>query len=149
MLSPLWKLMLAGVVGMVAAPMSAQASSFYAVGNGGLCIDVTKGIAEPGTPIILWHCHGKGPQLFTIDTARAKIRYRAARHLCIDDIPNHGLALVDCNKTRINWSYNPATYRIEGSDGRCWDIPNAKYAPLKRLIIWKCHNGENQKFVFN
>ncbi len=149
MLSSIWKLALAALLGVFFWPLAAQASSFYAVGEGGLCIDVAKGRAEPGTPIILWHCHGKAPQLFTIDTARAKVRYRAAPHLCVDDIPSHGLALVDCNRTRINWSYNPVTSRIEGSDGRCWDIPRANYAPSQRLIIWKCHGGENQRFVYN
>jgi hypothetical protein len=143
-----WKILGLLALGYIAAPSSANASSFYAVGQGGLCVDVARGTAKAGTPVILWHCHGKAPQLFTIDVARSKIRYKAAPQLCIDDIAGKGLALADCNKTRFAWNYNTRSQRIEGSDGRCWDVANADYTAGKRLIIWRCHGGKNQRFVF-
>jgi Ricin-type beta-trefoil lectin domain len=138
----------AALLGPMMVMSTASASSFYAVGAGNLCIDVAAGIARIGTPVILWDCHGKAPQLFVIDVAQEKIRYRAAPALCVDDIPNQGLALVDCNRTRFGWVFNPKSLRIEGSDGRCWDVAGARYQRGARLIIWRCHAGENQKFVF-
>ena len=127
---------------------AARAETFYAAKQDQLCVDVTGGRFVEGTPIILWPCHGKNPQLLDYDPARKAVMARANRSLCIDDIVGQGLALVRCNATRIRWTYDAGAAVMRSQDGRCWDAKGGRLEPHTRMILWPCHGKANQLFYY-
>jgi len=129
---------------------AAQARVFYLQAKGGLCIDVTKGKAAYGTPIILWHCHGKAPQQFVLDAGAGKVKYAANPNFCVDQKPGaRVLELTECKYAANRWTYDPRSKRVSNPNGLCWDVPGGRYNPLQRMQVWQCHDGGPQKFAFN
>ena len=127
---------------------SARAEGFYLAQKSDLCADIAGGRMVEGNPIMLWPCHGKGPQQFDYDGGRRAIVARANRSLCVDDIVGQGLALVRCNATRIKWVVDNSRPAVLSQDGRCMDARGGAMAPRTRLILWPCHGRANQQFAY-
>ena len=123
----------------------ARAEGFYLAQKSELCVDIAGGKLVEGTPIQLWPCHSKTPQLFDYDPARKQVVARGNRSLCVDDIVKQGLALVKCNATRMRWVVDNAAPAVRGQDGRCWDARGGLLAPRTRMILWPCHGKVNQQ----
>lgn len=126
----------------------ARAEGFYAARKAELCVDIAGGKLVEGTPIMLWPCHGKAPQLFDYDPARKAVVARANRSLCVDDVVKQGLALVKCNATRMRWTVDNSAPGVRSQDGRCWDARGGALAPRTRMILWPCHGKANQQFSY-
>ncbi len=127
---------------------AARAETFYLAQKSTLCVDIAGGRFVEGTPIMLWPCHGKAPQLLDYDPARKAVVARGNRGLCVDDVVRQGLALVRCNATRMRWSYDAARSQMRSQDGRCWDAAGGKLEPRTRMILWPCHGKANQQFYY-
>jgi len=137
----------------------AKGKSFHLVPAGAeddvplLCVDVAGGALAQGTPVQLWKCHGKAPQLFGVDGRNGRIYLAAAPHLCVDGIPNQQLLVVQCQSVETQWRYEERTKTIRSSNGMCWDVSGGRRPENIRsrrpLIAWPCHNGPNQQFIYN
>lgn len=134
-------------VGLASGTAVAQPGGqrLYVVGGPNLCVDIAGGRFQVGTIVRLWTCNMAPAQRFGMDRGRGQIYAAANPKLCVDDIPNKGLALVDCGRTRFRWVFNAAKSEVRGSDGRCWDVPNGNFKQGVRMIIWRCHGGLQQK----
>jgi len=135
----------------------AQGKSFFLRAEGALCVDVAGGKFERFNKIILWHCHGKAPQVFTYDRQSGQIRVAARPELCVEvdrsPEPPERLHLVRCNgqdQSMHPWTYDAVTGVVRSRDGICWDVPRGNYQPGQDLIGSRCiARAVNQQFVMN
>jgi hypothetical protein len=132
----------------VATVGAARAETFYMAKKSELCVDIKGGRFAEGTPVMLWPCHGKAPQILDYDAARKQVVARANRAFCVDDIVGQGLALVRCNAIRIKWTYDAGSAQMRSQDGRCWDARGGAMAPGTRMILWPCHGKANQQIYY-
>ncbi len=126
----------------------ARAETIYMAQKTEMCADIAGGRMVEGTPIQLWPCHGKAPQLFDYDARTKQIVARANRAFCVDDVVRQGLALVRCNATRMKWTIDSSRPAIRSQDGRCWDSLAMKMDPRTRIVLWPCHGKYNQQFSY-
>jgi hypothetical protein len=146
--------MAAVVFGLAFTTSSAPAQSvqaFYLAGEGGLCVDVPHGRTQIGIGLIIWKCQNRAAQGFIVDTAAKKIRFRRDPNLCVDQSKAHGenrLMLLHCNDTWNDWVYDPRK-RTVSAGGKCWDVFKFQFKNGTPMIAWRCHGGDNQKFVLN
>ncbi len=140
--------LLSAVMATAAMCGAARGEGIYLAQKPEFCADISGGRMVEGNPIMLWPCHGKGPQQFDYDAGRKSIVARADRSLCVDDIVGQGLALVRCNATRIKWSVDNSAPAIRSQDGRCWDARGGSMVARTRLILWPCHGKANQQFSY-
>jgi hypothetical protein len=131
------------------AASEAHAGSFETHLDGSLCVDIKGGRIVEGTPIQLWLCHGKAPQDFLMDTARADIIFAGAKtDLCVDGRDRQPLRLVRCGAVHTEWRYDANTKTVRSKNGLCWDVLGAKIQQQQPLVAWRCHNGMNQQFIY-
>ena len=137
-------------------PAQARGKSFYTVAEGadepGLCVDVAGGKFAPGTPVMLWKCHGQAPQKFVLDPRNGRIRLGANPNLCVDGVMKQQLLITSCNEVVGAWLYDQATSTVRSADGLCWDIRGGRPEDIRmrqQILAWPCHGRINQQFVFN
>jgi len=117
----------------------------YTAASPSFCADVHKGQYRPGTPVILYTCHGRANQRFRLDPGSGRVYAAANANLCVDAIPG-GLALVDCRQLGRTWVLNRGAKEIRSSDGQCWDVPSGRFQNGARLQPWPCHRKAPQQF---
>ena len=141
---------LLGLVVTAAPAAAATGVSITGVGSG-RCLDVTGGSNRPGTPVIIWDCHGNPNQRWTF-TAAGELR-AFDEVVCLGAT---GTAAANSGRPTVAACDGSAGQRwTRGSDGTirhqastlCLDVDKAATAAGSPVILWSCHANPNQRWT--
>lgn len=120
--------------------------------NYGLCLDVTDGSTDNGTPIQAWECDGLSNQLWIWESGSVSIKLAEDQSKCIDaGVGWDGLFLWDCNDLdQQNWGYDAdfgTIYLTNSADaGLCMDVLGGRLDWGAPVGTWDCNGCWNQQF---
>jgi endo-1,4-beta-xylanase len=117
-------------------------------GNKKYCADVYSGSTKDNIPIISYPCHNGTNQQFAYKKGTKQIHIKSSKK-CLDVTNKNRVIQNRCNtrKKSQKWNYNPKTKQyISMKNKNCLDVAANKYNN-GNLIVYPCHNRNNQKFT--
>lgn len=117
-------------------------------GNKKYCLDVCSGSTKNNMPIISYPCHSGTNQQFTYKKSSKQLQIKSSKK-CVDVTNTNRVLQNKCNtrKKSQKWNYNPKTKRyVSLKNKKCLDVTGNKYNN-GHLIVYPCHNRDNQKFI--
>jgi len=118
----------------------------------GLCLDLSGGKQDNGTPLEIWDCNGSQNQLWYFPEGSYKIMLAVNNNKCVDaGSMSDGTQLVlwDCNGlSQQTWGYdsNQGTLYLASSQGngplasKCADVAGQSTQAGTALQVWECNN---------
>lgn len=143
--------LVAGTVAYAAAPGAAAVeptTALVKVASSGHCLDVRGDVRSAGVPVIIWDCHGKGNQRWSLDADGRLRTFDGA--LCL--VPARATAGAEARTaacsgaTGQSWRYTESTALLHEATGLCLDVFGAGRVAGTQVIVWKCHGAANQRW---
>jgi probable HAF family extracellular repeat protein len=119
--------------------------------NSGKCVDVLGEDRTPGTRVVIWPCHGRANQQWTLPAVGATGEVRVFGDRCLDAYGAAGrdgdaLVVWECHGGANQQWTRTAAGELRGAGGKCADVVGAYTDDLAPLHLWPCHGGANQLF---
>jgi len=114
----------------------------------GKCLDVPGGRYEPGTPVVMWTCHGGANQRWQLVGGTL----RTQGDQCLDvtwgaTANGTPVQIATCSGNPAQrWVLTAAGDLVNPQSDRCLDIVDLNAANDARLQIWQCAGTANQKW---
>lgn len=113
----------------------------------GRCVDIPGGNTSDGTQLILWDCHGGANQTWTMP-GDGTLRSAGKCLTAMSNSNGAAAAISTCNGSAgQQWTYDPGTRELR-TYGRCLDAQGGATSNNTPLLLWTCHGGNNQKWVY-
>ena len=113
----------------------------------GRCVDVMGGKTDPGTPVVLFDCHGKDNQRWNL-AADGTVRGLAG--MCLDTLGGETsgtpVGIVACNGRKNQWWMLHADGSLRGAGGQCLEAEGPSTANMTRLVVSDCRGDANQRW---
>jgi alpha-galactosidase len=112
----------------------------------GRCLDVRGGVAGPGAPVILWDCHGRENQRWTMEPDGT---VRGIAGMCLDAYGGASangteVGIFACHgRENQLWTLRSDGY-LRGIGGKCVTAEGPAVENLTRLVLWDCTGKANQ-----
>jgi hypothetical protein len=140
-------------IAVVWSPLTSDEAALVAA-NSGRCLDVLGASSEPGTPLVIYDCHGGENQRFVFPPPGTSGEIRvmiggAAR--CVDAWAGAGadgtpLVAWPCHGGENQRWTRTAGGVLHGIGGKCIDVQGARADNLAPVWLWTCHGGTNQRW---
>ena len=131
----------------------AAATTMTLVGlQSGLCLDVNTASQNPGTPTIIWTCHGHVNQQWALPASGTSGPIHVYGTMCLDAFGGSGndgdtIGIWTCNGgANQNWTLTAAG-EIRGINNKCVDVAYQHTTPGSSVFLWPCNGGANQKWT--
>jgi len=124
--------------------LAGGAQAAQILGMTGRCLDAAGGSAAPGTPVILWPCHGGANQQWTLRDGQIV----GIGGMCLDGqsaASGSPVILAACTGTPAQrWVLRDR--QIVGIGGLCLDVKGGRPINGTPIVLWSCHGGANQRW---
>lgn len=114
----------------------------------GKCLDVPGWRFEPGTPVVMWSCHGGSNQRWQLTGGTV----RTLNDQCLDvtwgaTANGTPVQLATCSGNAAQrWVLTAAGDLVNPQSDKCLDVVDLNRADDARLQIWQCGGTANQKW---
>ncbi|MCP4247817.1 MAG: ricin-type beta-trefoil lectin domain protein [bacterium] len=127
---------------------------FALVGLAEKCLDVEQSGTTPGTPVILYRCHGEENQRFELELSSVSHKVVGIGGQClvpgpVDDTGYTRVVTGDCGGGDDLWRWDTANHAkastlIHDQTGMCLDVRDNATADFTPIILFDCHGEPNQ-----
>jgi len=110
------------------------------------------GSREPGTPLVVYDCHGGENQRFTYPPVSGTGEVRAyGGTMCLDAYTGRGqdgdrIVVWPCHGGANQQWTRTLGGELRGVNGKCIDVLGARTEHLTDVWLWTCHGGANQRW---
>ena len=142
------------VVGLgvfVALPAQAAAPATLISGASQRCLDVSQGNQAPGTPAIIFDCHGGANQKWEFTAANELRTFDGTRCLDVKGASTQPQAIVQsytCNGgTNQKWTLRADKTIVNPQSGLCLTVKGAGTANSTGIDLWRCEGTAHQQWT--
>ncbi len=144
-------LLVAMSVVVTPAPASAVSGTPIRGVPSGRCLDVLGDVKTSGTAVVIYRCHGKENQAWTLTGARELRVFDGALCLDVTGADTTSPASVQthtCNGgANQRWQLHPDGTITGEQSGLCLDVSGARTADLTAVQLWTCNGHANQRWA--
>lgn len=135
-----------------AVPAHAASPATLVSGASQRCLDVAQGSQQPGTPAIIFDCHGAANQKWEL-TAAGELRiFDGTRCLDVRGASTQPQAIVQsytCNGgANQKWTLAPNKTIVSAQSGLCLTVKGGASANSTGIDMWRCEGSTHQQWAF-
>ncbi|RSZ56564.1 glucose dehydrogenase [Massilia atriviolacea] len=135
-----------------AVPAHAATPATLVSGASQRCLDVAQGSQQPGTPAIIFDCHGAANQKWELTAAGELRTFDGARCLDVRGASTQPQAIVQsytCNGgANQKWTLAPNKTIVSAQSGLCLTVKGGASANSTGIDMWRCEGSTHQQWAF-
>ncbi len=116
------------------------------------CLDVAQGSQQPGTPAIIFDCHGGANQKWDFTAAGELRAFDGTRCLDVRGASTALQAIVQsytCNGgANQKWTLKPDRTMVNAQSGLCLTVKGGATANSTGIDMWRCEGSAHQQWSF-